>query len=472
MRVLSDLDLANALFPGYGFFSRKGPFRLRAPVHQPLRKIQIHFEGGVPQSYVFPTVHLLQGPGRRVPVSSVARSAVVSSNQHGGRDVDVLQRLLNDKNIRSGPEMRPCLTIQFDRAVPVSEISLANRGNAAALRMRNIAVTGYCAGRVVSQFRGFDLAEMVQQMHQLFRSLDIDTPALKGADARERFVAEVRRAVVARLRAGDSGFEPRLLCWLLPLFEESRTPDDDEMTLMIHAMAGCIAVRKAALPTATFAPLQRFLNTTAVFEELMAGVNEVLSARLGRQTSFSAGRHIIQEQALLRRKDAYLAGLDALFPAMQAAGVTPMLAYGSLLGAVRDKGFLPHDDDVDVLYFDGSSSYDEMLARRQALVDRLAPLGFEMGQWKQDNFTLRKNGIGLDIFPSWQDGDQIHIMRRYPTYEPIPREVLLPGGEVAFYDRRYPAPANPDAFLAWRYGPGWTKSDPYYEWSWPIEAAD
>jgi hypothetical protein len=469
MSVQTDTDLAYELLPGYGFFSRKGNFTKRIEIGQRLRKIQIYFDGVNPQQYAFPNVILIQPKGPKLRMMAVAESAVLSSDPNGQQDVDVRKALVNERNIKSGEETRPCLTIQLREAVDVEAIELGNRGVRLGKRMRNICVNGYRGGRLVSTHRGFDPADMVREMHKMHEAIGLSVPELRKKPARTAHRAAFVGRLLDQLESGEArGITPRQLAWLLPVFEPEVEKTPETAKLMTYIMAGAIEDQHP-LPTANFGPMSKYLDTISGFEEAMAGVNAILSRRLGRETCFSAGRHIIQEQMLLRRKDEFLDGLDVLFPAMEEVGVTPMLAYGSLLGAVRDKGFLPHDDDVDVIYHDGSTSHEEMLARRGDLVEKFKALGFRMGRWKNDNFSLRQGNISLDIFPTWREGNKLYTMRKYPQYEAIALKHVLPTSRIDFYGRSYPAPADAKAFLKWRYGSGWTKSDPYYEWSWPLK---
>jgi hypothetical protein len=226
---------------------------------------------------------------------------------------------------------------------------------------------------------------------------------------------------------------------------------------------------RSAISTRGLAPLGVMLNTHERLEAAVAEANRLLSAKLGRDVQMAAGKHAFQESRLMLQKDAFLRGLDQIFPAMQACGVQPMLAYGTLLGAVREGGFLAHDDDVDLLYFDGSKSRAEAMEGRVALVEKLSDLGFELvHDFRNANFHVTNGESKFDLFPCWQEGRNLQVMQSYPTYMPMPVGVVLPLGQVQMYDRTYPAPANPQAFLKWRYGAGWSVPDPYHEWPWEM----
>ncbi len=73
--------------------------------------------------------------------------------------------------------------------------------------------------------------------------------------------------------------------------------------------------------------------------------------------------------------------LDKFAAACDAMGLRYSLSSGSLLGAVRHGGFIPWDDDVDVLM--PREDYDRFLERGQEYL----PEGYEIQHFSKDRYT-------------------------------------------------------------------------------------
>jgi hypothetical protein len=159
-----------------------------------------------------------------------------------------------------------------------------------------------------------------------------------------------------------------------------------------------------------------------------------------------------------RRQPPPLGQLDAL-PALcavlrplQAAGITPFLAYGTLLGAIREGDFLAHDLDLDLGILAEQADAD----RLRALL-RHAPelrLSWECRLRPRASLVklVHQSGISVDLVLFERQGD--HFLTRILRHGyALPRRrqafglrpLIFRGLEVA-------VPDPPEAFLAEQYG--------------------
>lgn len=161
---------------------------------------------------------------------------------------------------------------------------------------------------------------------------------------------------------------------------------------------------------------------------------------------------------------------------LTAAGVTWWADYGTLLGAVRNPlttwadypwlepgaepiapGIIPHDKDADVgvLFTD--------FRRVMQLRGRLGLLGYWVmhrpGGASVKVRISRYNATNLDLFFWREDGDRLYR----PSYiavdqfkgRDLTRDQLFPLTTVEWEGMMLPAPHDPAAFCAYRYGPNW-----------------
>lgn len=91
-------------------------------------------------------------------------------------------------------------------------------------------------------------------------------------------------------------------------------------------------------------------------------------------------------------------------------GISYSLGYGTMLGAVRHKGFIPWDDDIDILMM--REDYDRFLStynsKRYCVINHKSEKKYILPYAKVvDTRTLQKNvwmpnlkiGLGIDVFP-------------------------------------------------------------------------
>jgi hypothetical protein len=150
--------------------------------------------------------------------------------------------------------------------------------------------------------------------------------------------------------------------------------------------------------------------------------------------------------------------------ALRAAGITFWLDYGSLLGAVRNPllglpaGLIPHDKDVDLGIFGCGF---EAMRRVQQQVEQQGHqvLLRPMGRSLKVRLSAR-NHTNLDLF-LWRERADGKLHRdRYIAVDDFkgrefPKTALFPLTTVEWEGMSLPAPRDPAAFCAFRYGPDW-----------------
>lgn len=146
--------------------------------------------------------------------------------------------------------------------------------------------------------------------------------------------------------------------------------------------------------------------------------------------------------------------------------------YGTLLGFVRDGGFMDHDDDIDLAIMPGKSAKEILVIFLKHGFKYLNGLSYK-GVCTE--FTLEHNsGLTIDIFLMqdngtdlyssvyfWRDGEPYTDTRqnnlkwvRHP-YVSSKKKFILGSMEV-------PIPDNSEEWLYFAFGKGWKVPDPDY----------
>lgn len=171
---------------------------------------------------------------------------------------------------------------------------------------------------------------------------------------------------------------------------------------------------------------------------------------------------------------------EEFFKAMDESGVTYWLACGTLLGAIREHGFIKGDMDMDVgVWIDSDFEHmDQILnqhgftqSRRIDVYSKTGSVGFEM--------TYSSKGVGVDVFVFHKlDNNYIYMhdfsdsitVGRYVMFEKARRVVVPFEGlmDYEFLGHKVKIPINYDTYIAAHYGKDYMTPNPNWgEWSSP-----
>jgi hypothetical protein len=137
---------------------------------------------------------------------------------------------------------------------------------------------------------------------------------------------------------------------------------------------------------------------------------------------------------------------------LASEGVPIFLNFGTLLGAIREKGFIPHDHDVDVGILERDRA--AFLAALPKLASRGLVVTTELRPGCQMISTFR-NGEQLDFFVARPIATIKGRKWDLDSFTHVPAYHLDGFDEIDFLGERFKIPRDPEAFLRHLYGSTW-----------------
>jgi Methyltransferase domain/LicD family len=171
-------------------------------------------------------------------------------------------------------------------------------------------------------------------------------------------------------------------------------------------------------------------------------------------------------------QDRMLASAAQVAGQLEDRGYPVYIVGGTLLGAMRSGTLLPHDDDIDFAFLCQKSDPQDVTLVSFELERQLASLGYTVVRHSHAHLELvfftKDAGIDyyIDIFTGYYSADGLYN-QPFALRGELAKSELLPTKDISINGVALPAPAVPEAWLEFAYGPNWRIPDPSFQWKYP-----
>lgn len=164
----------------------------------------------------------------------------------------------------------------------------------------------------------------------------------------------------------------------------------------------------------------------------------------------------------------YLAEAEELINTLKRGNYFVSLGFGAVLGFVRNRDFIPHDDDIDLIV--GVNKIKLNYAKAN-LINYLKIYGFNNYSDELYHLTLCKGDPktcrGIDVFIGIiEDG----YFSCFPSRHKVLRfDDVFPAEDQIFFETLLPFPKNPQAYLEAVYGSDWRNPISHWNHPWDLK---
>lgn len=158
---------------------------------------------------------------------------------------------------------------------------------------------------------------------------------------------------------------------------------------------------------------------------------------------------------------------EAVIEALESVGLEPFIAYGTLLGAVREGAVLGHDSDADIGYVSRHTNPVDVARESFDVQRRLADRGWRISRYSGASFKIHVTEgevtRGLDVFGGFLASGRLYLMGEIGV--DFDSDWIRPRTTAMLEGRPMPVPARPEKLLEVTYGPGWRVPDPAFQFT-------
>lgn len=154
----------------------------------------------------------------------------------------------------------------------------------------------------------------------------------------------------------------------------------------------------------------------------------------------------------------------------EVSGMDLYLTAGTLLGYVRDDGFIPGDDDFDTAYLSACSKPEEVKEELLDILRKLKARGIKYRIGNRRNWlkVIFDSGVTIDIFPSWVD-EEGFFNQTFAVRGAFGSAAQGGFKEVDFKNHKVIVPVQAEEIVAGFYGQNWRVPDKNFQWIVPKE---